>query len=124
MKRFKIGDKVILSNVKHIEGMTDVQEEYINNTAYVTKVSTDKDKTLWDYRLTFEEYGDLNVLDEEIEFAESNFQEFINLLNNVGCKFFKGNNEIEIDFEHILSHGGVTIEFDENGKFKGFMACE
>lgn len=49
---------------------------------------------------------------------------FKELLNKVGCKTFSDSRSIEIDFDNMLSYGGVTIEFDEDGKFEGFMACD
>ena len=49
---------------------------------------------------------------------------FKQLLLKVGCKFYDCKNSIEIHGKNILGYGGVSIEFDKNGKFKGFTSCD
>ena len=49
---------------------------------------------------------------------------FMQLLLKVGCKFHDCKNSIEIHDKNILSYGGVSIEFDKDGKFEGFLSCD
>lgn len=49
---------------------------------------------------------------------------FEQLLVKVGCKFYDSEKSIEIHEDNMVSYGGVSIEFDKNGKFRGFMKCD
>lgn len=49
---------------------------------------------------------------------------FMQLLLKVGCKFYNYEDSIEINNDNILSYGGVSIEFNKDGKFEGFISCD
>lgn len=64
-------------------------------------------------------------------FPRTEYDRMCFLLKDIGCKFttdetmIKGNNlSIEIHPDSMISFGGVSIDFFDDGSFKGFGACE
>lgn len=71
----------------------------------------------------YEQYFDV-INKPEKYFPRTDYDRMCFFLRDIGCKFTRCDNMIEIDSESIISFGGVAIEFYDDGSFKGFVACE
>ena len=54
----------------------------------------------------------------------TDYDRMCSLLKDMGCKFTRCDNMIEINDVSIISFGGIAIDFYDNGSFNGFVAYE